>query len=405
MANAVFQVKRTSTTTRTPNTTAGSIGSNSQWIAAGELALNMSDKILFTSDGTNLITVGQNTTTISVQNSTIVGFSANSSAIVLGNSSISANGTLGSAGYFLTSNGTASYWSSPGSVGTNVNATYAWTNTQTWFANLQVNSTSLAWVGNTTTSPTVTFANSGLIQSGNSTVTAAPQVVVANSLGTTTINTNAVSTTLLLANVTGSYANITGQVNAATLYAATSANVGTAFSVNSTVLVFTGSNVSATSANLSVLNATVAGNLTVSGTVTTLNSQQLTITDTLVELASNNSLATTDIIDSGWFNPANSAAVASPYYAGFARIAAKSSNTNPWFWLWGSNTNPNTASTIDQTSNSTTGTLQAYLAPYGNAASMAFVVNSTAMSFVANTTVSLTITANSVGGTLDGGSF
>lgn len=62
MANNVVQVKRTNTSGRTPNTTA-SYATNSQYISAGELALNMADGILFTSNGSALIEVGSNNRT------------------------------------------------------------------------------------------------------------------------------------------------------------------------------------------------------------------------------------------------------------------------------------------------------------------------------------------------------
>ena len=68
MANNVFQVKRTSVAGRTPNTTSF-YATNSQYIAAGELALNMTDQILYTSDGTNLISVGANIANQRITNS------------------------------------------------------------------------------------------------------------------------------------------------------------------------------------------------------------------------------------------------------------------------------------------------------------------------------------------------
>ena len=61
-----FQTKRTSTSGRTPNTTNSG---NAQYIAAGEFGLNMTDKILYTSDGTNLIEVGANVTNQRITNS------------------------------------------------------------------------------------------------------------------------------------------------------------------------------------------------------------------------------------------------------------------------------------------------------------------------------------------------
>ena len=97
MANNTFQIKRTSTAGRTPNTTNSS---NSQYINAGELALNMTDGILYTSNGSTLITVGAN-----VVNQQVTG--------TLTVKAISANGSVGSANQVLTSNGSSTYWSTP----------------------------------------------------------------------------------------------------------------------------------------------------------------------------------------------------------------------------------------------------------------------------------------------------
>lgn len=52
MAANQIQIKRTSVAGRTPNTTNSS---NGQYIAAGELAINLSDGILYTSNGSTLI--------------------------------------------------------------------------------------------------------------------------------------------------------------------------------------------------------------------------------------------------------------------------------------------------------------------------------------------------------------
>jgi len=95
MANNTIQVKRSSTAGRQPNTTNST---NSQYINAGELALNMTDQILYTSDGTNLITVGANTVNHNVTGNLTV------KAIV-------ANNSLGTANQVLTTNGTGVYWS------------------------------------------------------------------------------------------------------------------------------------------------------------------------------------------------------------------------------------------------------------------------------------------------------
>ena len=102
MANNIVQVKRTSVSGRAPNTTSAG---NSQYINAGELALNMPDGILYTSNGSALITIGANLTNQNVTgNLTVKG--------------IIANGSLGSGGEVLASNGSAVYWTTVGGTGT-----------------------------------------------------------------------------------------------------------------------------------------------------------------------------------------------------------------------------------------------------------------------------------------------
>jgi hypothetical protein len=80
MANTALQVLRTSTSGRIPNTTA-TYATNSAYIGAGGLALNMADGVLFSSNGTsgNLFTVGQNSYSYYASNGlvTIVGPSTN----------------------------------------------------------------------------------------------------------------------------------------------------------------------------------------------------------------------------------------------------------------------------------------------------------------------------------------
>jgi hypothetical protein len=91
MANNKIQLKRTAITGRTPNTTNSG---NTSFIDAGELAVNLTDRKVFSSNGTASFEVGSNLTSLSVN--TIV-----------------ASGATGTSGQVLTSNGTASYWSTP----------------------------------------------------------------------------------------------------------------------------------------------------------------------------------------------------------------------------------------------------------------------------------------------------
>lgn len=130
-SNNIVAAFRTSVAGRQPNTTAGSVASNAQYIMAGQFALNMPDKILYTSDGTNLIYVGANQVNMNVTNSLSVGsiLSVNTTAIYV-NTEIYLNGSNGQPGQVLTSNGTSNvYWSTVGGGSVNTNATWFFNNT------------------------------------------------------------------------------------------------------------------------------------------------------------------------------------------------------------------------------------------------------------------------------------
>ena len=96
MANNKIYVKRTSTSGRTPNTTNSG---NSQYINAGELALNLTDGILYSSNGSSLIEVGANNTNVNVSGT-------------LTTYALKAGGSIGSAGQILVSNGSSINWES-----------------------------------------------------------------------------------------------------------------------------------------------------------------------------------------------------------------------------------------------------------------------------------------------------
>jgi len=102
MANNRIQIKRTAVAGRTANTTDSG---NSQYINAGEFALNMPDGILYTSNGSTLITVGANVVNQAVTGNLTV-------------KAIIANGSIGAGGEVLASNGSAVYWTTVGGTGT-----------------------------------------------------------------------------------------------------------------------------------------------------------------------------------------------------------------------------------------------------------------------------------------------
>lgn len=118
-----FQVKRNSVSGIVPTT--GDI-------SPGELAINLADRKLFTANATAVFELGSNLTNLSVTgNTTIAG--------------LIANGSLGSAGQVLHTNGTTVYWDTDdtggGSGSVNTAAQYVWTNTHIFNANLTANAT------------------------------------------------------------------------------------------------------------------------------------------------------------------------------------------------------------------------------------------------------------------------
>lgn len=76
MANK-FQIKRTAVTGRTPNTTNSA---NGGYIDTGELALNLTDGKMFSSNGTISFEVGANLSSLSVTGNTSVVGTVNLSA-------------------------------------------------------------------------------------------------------------------------------------------------------------------------------------------------------------------------------------------------------------------------------------------------------------------------------------
>ena len=269
-------------------------------------------------------------------------------------------GTVNTGTVFATGQVNAAYFTTTGSTNTGVLNASTSANVG---GNVQITTQAYTIVGNTTTQATLNLSSNSTVTGlyiGNSSVTGAPQIFIANSLGNTTLTT-------------------------------TSANIGgTILTVNSTVMAYSGGNVVATSANMSIQNMTISGNLTVSGTVTTLNTSDLIVNSNFIEMADNNT--TTDVVDSGWFSPAGNSTVR--WYSGMVRQAASSNSTSPYFILFGANNtnNPNTASTV--TANYI-GTLQAYLTT-GNSTVGSLFANSTVLNITANSTVSSTIAANSL---------
>ena len=134
--------------------------------------------------------------------------------------------------------------------------------------------------------------------------------------------------------------------------------------------------------NLTVdTNATINGNLTVSGSLVTINVATLSVTDSLIQLASNNVVS--DTLDIGFFGNYNDGAA--NVHAGLFRDA-----TSDTFKLF-KGLEPEPTTTVNVTGTGyTQASLEAYLS------SGALVSNSTAVTLTANSTVAVSMTANSL---------
>jgi len=126
MANK-FQVKRTTVTGRTPNTTNSG---NTHFIDTGELALNLTDGKMFSSNGTVYFEIGANlanqivTGTVNAASFTVgTNFIANTTQVTIAAGVLlSANGGVGTAGQVLASNGSTGspYWATASGGGSTV---------------------------------------------------------------------------------------------------------------------------------------------------------------------------------------------------------------------------------------------------------------------------------------------
>lgn len=292
MANKI-QIKRTTVTGRTPNTTDPA---NTRYIDAGELSLNLTDGKLFSSDGSVYFEVGGNLQSLSVSSS----FTANStrvnSAVNTSIRAIIANGSIGTDGQALLSNATGIYWgtvsggSAPGGSNTQVqfndggstlggSAGFSFdkTTNNVSIANTLVTSSlssATAYIGTFLSSSIEVFNLLNL--AANAAIT--PTYI---SISNTSSRANLTPTTLAIGSITVNSAlanlqalNVVNQTNTGTLFVTTSANVGTAFTTNSTLVNAVALNV-VNQTNTATLFVTTSANV---GTAAVINSTGLTHT-------------------------------------------------------------------------------------------------------------------------------
>jgi hypothetical protein len=516
MADNLIQIKRSLTTADAPT------------LANGELAFTANgDHLFIGSNGASITIAGKFNPGVLTANQALVangtGFLDAVKTANLTVQSITANGTSSpGAGYMLaTDAGGNVFWQAAGAVSTNVNSTYAWTNTHS-FANvvtfnggivanssltangttgtagqvLASNGSSVYWVTPTDADITAVTAGNGLTGGGTSgavtldvgagagiSVAADAVAVIANNglsanatgvyvvpgngiasnttgvhvvsgNGTIVSNTsgvyvNAAALSVATSQLTGDVAlgtqtsgdyvatitagagisgSSTGEGGAATIAVvanngivsntsgvfakaangisvdgaginvvggdgltanATGVHVGAANGINVTadaVGLTTGSTLTVNSAGLhvnsalSITDLSLSGNLTVLGTLSTIDTTNLTVQDSLIELANGN--ATTDILDIGLYGQYGATGAK---YTGLFRDA-----TDGVYKLFaGSQTEPTT--TVDTAAvGYTTATLQAFLTSGG------LVSNATNVTLTANSTLAVGITANTL---------
>ena len=264
-------------------------------------------------------------------------FIANSTQVTIAAGvKLSANGGVGSAAQVLASNGSTGspYWVTP-TTGT---------------------VTSVA-TGNGLSGGTITatgtvsaVANNGIVAN-----TSGLFANVANGLSTTGGAINVVGGNTIVSNSTGVYVN-----------------PGATLTTNSTGL--------HVNTNLSITDLTLSGNLTVQGTLTTLDTINLQVKDPLIKLADQNT--TTDTLSLGIYGVYGNATVTQ--YTGLYR----ETGANTWA-LFNSQKEPTT--TVDS-ANATygLGSLRAFLVSGG------LVSNATNISITANSTLAVAISANTL---------
>lgn len=411
MSNLI-QIKR-SETTATPTL-----------LANGELAWSGNSSILFIGnfDG-NTVPIGGARTpgTLTANQALVANSTSGIDRIIVANAivtTVTANGVTGTAGQILTSNGSTSHWADPanssftitGDTGTDVvstgqtitfssanGLTTAVTDNQVQFsvdsgstltinstgfhvnsANLSIASSQLSSdvaLGTQTSGDFVATITAGDGISGSSAQEGgAPTiaVVAGSGIASNATGVHVVGGDGLVSNTTG--VHVVAANGIAVAGDSVGVTTGSTLTVNST-------GVHVNSA-LSITDLTLSGNLTVTGTLTTLDTVNLVVQDPLIKLANGN--VTTDALDIGFFGVYDTSGT-EDLFAGLFRDA-----TDGVFKFF-KDTEVEPTTTVDTAAAGyTQATLQAFL----NSGSL--VSNSSAVTLTANSTVAVNMTANTL---------
>ena len=282
---------------------------------------------------------------------------------------------------------------------TSVSVGNATVNTQITAGTIKLNGSDIV-IGNTATNTSITGTSvtiggttsiTNTLATGNTTVTGFVNVSTYGTFGGT-VNAAALNVSGLVAKgnttTTGfvnvsSYGTFGGQVNA-TSFNSTSATTST-FANNVTISGTTNT------VSLNVTgDATISGNLYVTGNLVSINVATLAITDSLIQLATNNNI-TPDVLDVGLFgNYGLDANTNNHRHTGLFRDASDSK------WKLFDNLLPAPTTTVD-TTNSTFNyaTLQTHLSAGGTTAA-GLIANSSTIAITANSTLNVAFVANTL---------
>lgn len=345
MANLI-QIKRSLTTATAPS------------LANGELAFTANgDHLFIGSNGASITIAGKfNPGVLTANQALVANGTSGIDRIITANAivtTLTANGSTGTAGQVLNSNGTVAYWANPAS-----------------------SSFTLA-------------ADSG----SNDTFNTGETLTIAGGNGlTTTVSDNQITIDATAGTDGGLASNSTGLfvvAGSGLVTNSTGVHVGSANGINvaaDTVGLTTGSTLTVNSTGvhvnsaLSITDLSLSGNLTVSGTLTTIDTTNLVVQDPMIKLANGN--ASTDSLDVGFYGVYGSTGAK---YTGLFRDA-----TDGVYNLYtGSQEEPTTTVNTAATGYGLA-TLRTYLTSGG------LVANSTAVTITANSTYNVNLTANTI---------
>lgn len=441
MATNLIQIKR-SDTTATPTL-----------LANGELAWSGVSNTLFIGSNNTVFPIAGTRTpgTLTANQALVANSTSGIDRIITANAivtTLTANGSTGTAGQILTSNGTTSHWANPANssftiagdsgsdvVSTGQTLTFATgngltttvTDNQVAFsvdtgASLTVNATGIhvnsanlvvatsqltgdVALGTSTSGNYVATITAGAGISGSSAqeggtptiAVVANNGVIANSTGVFARAANGISVdgsgiNVLAGTAGGLVSNSTGvfvTAGSGLLANATGVHVGTANGITvaaDAVGVLAGPTLTVNASgvhvnnSLSITDLSLSGNLTVTGTLTTVDTVNLTVRDSMIELANGN--VSTDSLDIGFYGQFGATG---SRFTGMFRDA-----TDGIYKLYTGLTEEPTATVNTAGVGYTQGTLQSFLA------SGALVSNATAVTITANSTVAVNLTANSL---------